>query len=1003
MSIFNVFFVVLFAAAIVIAAASTILVVYRRYLRKIKGIERGLKMVPLLIHLPPPSDDTVAQGRDVRDVMREKIAQAETLYNLIAGTAKEGLKSQFFGQRHLAFEIIATGGLVHFYAAVPVALLSTVEQAIMTAYPGARVEQAEDHNVFNTEGKLPGTFGGEVSLKNQAAYPIATYQTLEKDPMGALMNSLSKLAMHEGAGIQILIRPAGMSWTYASKALVKKLKRKKSSYSTMDLVKAPAKVPEAAQREKKELTTLEQQVSDAVEEKTKHPAFETLIRVLVSTADLTRSEQVGRDLATSFALYDAPGMNGFKFSQAENLQQFVTDFIFRFFPPEKRKNVLNSQEIATLLHLPDAQFTATSNVERQLSKQVDGPAELPATGLLFGYNIFRGVQKEIRLSSEDRRRHTYIVGQTGTGKSTMLENLAVQDMLDGNGFAFIDPHGDTAERLMSMVPKARAEDVIYFNPADTANPLGLNLFEFNSPEQKDFLIQESINMLYKIYDPGKTGIIGPRFEQWFRNAALTLMSDPAGATFIEIPKVFTDNDYLKQKFKYLTDPTVIDFWTKEMAQTSDYHKSEMLGWFVSKFGAFAQNEIMRDVIGQTKSAFDFREVMDNKKILIVNLSKGQLGELNANLLGMVLVIKFQAAAMSRANVAEGQRPDFCLYVDEFQNFSTDSFAAILSEARKYHLNLVVGNQYISQLTDEIRDAVFGNVGTVVSFRCGPDDAEFLEKQFTPTFTAHDVANIPNFNAVVRLLVNNQPTLPFSMTALPPLGVANPEMATAVKQLSAAKFGRPKAAVEADINARLQSATPPPKPSASPATPPLPSVPPLVSEAPRPPVVLLKPVARPAAPLPPPPPIVPAPPLETKPILPAALEHSSRPQVAAPTFKPAVKMPTNKGEVVEPLPPLEAPIAQTTASKLETPQEHKPLVIAAPSVKSAAVKTLEAEIEEAANTPLPPPPQPGSEVDPTIPRPAKQPEPAPTKVNLPNLMPGEVYVDATGKVHQPQRV
>jgi hypothetical protein len=785
---------------------------YKRKLRRAKAIERGLKMVPILIHLPPPSSDTQGANRDLREVMREKTAQAEVLYNLIAGTATEGFKSKFYGQRHVALELITTGGVVHFYAAVPVALVSTVQKAIQTAYPGARMEEVEDHNIFNQEGRLAATLGGEMVLREESAYPIATYAKLERDPMEALLTTISALEKQDGAAIQIMLRPANPNWTKRSVA-VANAKRKgythDLSFTAMDLAKAAVKSPEQRREEERmrtggvsEVSNLELSEVEAIEEKTKHPGFEVLVRVIVSTGSVPRSQQLLRDIATAFALFEAPGVNGFKFLPALDVQGLVTAFIFRFFPPELRGNVLNSVELATLFHLPDSQFTPSTSVERQQSKQVDGPVQLPTVGLLFGFNDFRGVKKEIRLSPEDRRRHTYILGQTGTGKSTMLENLAVQDMLAGNGFAFIDPHGDSAEKLLAMVPKERAEDVIYFNPADTQYPLGLNLFEFSDPSQKDFIVQETINMLYKLYDPGHTGIIGPRYEHWYRNAALTLMSDPNGATFIEIPKVFTDTDYLKQKFKYLRDPTVIDFWTKEMGQTSDYHKSEMLGWFVSKFGAFQNNEMMRNIIGQTKSSFNLREVMDKKKILIVNLSKGRVGELNSQLLGMIFVIKFQAAAMSRADVPEDQRPDFGLYVDEFQNFSTDSFASILSEARKYRLNLIVANQFIGQLSNEIRDAVFGNIGTIVAHRMGPEDAEFMVKQFAPVFDASDLVNIPNFNAAMRLMIGGLPSQPFTVRDSAPLGVANLELGMAIKQLSAAKYGHAQAQVEAGIMDRL---------------------------------------------------------------------------------------------------------------------------------------------------------------------------------------------------------
>jgi hypothetical protein len=382
-------------------------------------------------------------------------------------------------------------------------------------------------------------------------------------------------------------------------------------------------------------------------------------------------------------------------------------------------------------------------------------------------------------------------------------------MLNGEGFAFVDPHGDTAEKLLAMVPKERTEDVIYFSPSDMDYPLGLNLFEHNSPDQKDFLIQEVINMLYKLYDPQRQGIIGPRYEHLFRNAALTIMADPGGGTLIDIPKLFNDEAYVKRKLEHVTDSTVRDFWLKEMPasqRSNDF--GEVKSWFVSKFGAFLSNQMMRNIIGQTKSAFDLRDIMDNKKILLVNLSKGKVGDLNSKLLGMIFVMKFQAAAMSRANVPENERKDFCLYVDEFQNFSTESFATIMSEARKYHLNLVVANQFTTQLTEEIRDAVFGNMGTIIAFRIGQNDVESLAQYFQPLFDGNDLLRVPNHNTIVRTLIGGVPTQPFSMATLPPLGNPNAQLADALKQLSAAKYGRPRGAVDKEITGRLSSPEPP---------------------------------------------------------------------------------------------------------------------------------------------------------------------------------------------------
>lgn len=430
---------------------------------------------------------------------------------------------------------------------------------------------------------------------------------------------------------------------------------------------------------------------------------------------------------------------------------------------------------------------------------------MPDQGTLLGYNVFRGTQKAIRLTDDDRRRHMYIIGQTGTGKSWLLKGLIMQDILAGKGLAFIDPHGDAAEELMGMIPKERTEDVIYFAPGETDNPVGLNLFEFQYKEQQDFLIQETIGMLYKLYDPNRQGMIGARYENIFRNAALAVMAGPDGGTFIDIPKLFNDKAYLHQKLKYVTDQPVLDFWLKEMPaseRSNDF--GEVKGWFVSKFGAFLSNQMMRNIIGQTKSGFDIREVMDEGKILLVNLSKGKTGELNAKLLGMIFVMKFYAAAMGRANIHESQRRDFTLFVDEFQNFSTDTFSDILSEARKYHLSLVVANQFVGQLTDEVRDAVFGNVGTVISSRTGANDADFLVKYFSPVFDSDDMTKMPNQNWVVQTLLNGVPTQPFSMESARIDAKSNDQLSAALKRLSAAKYGRPKASVEKEIFARLKT-------------------------------------------------------------------------------------------------------------------------------------------------------------------------------------------------------
>lgn len=810
--------VVFFIAVALSVGGIFVFLQYQKTLREAKNYERGLKMVPMIIHLPPSSDDMESGGRDERDVTDEVLSQAEVMYNIIASTATKGFKSRVYGQRHLSFEIVAQKGLVMYYTVVPVVLVDVVRQAIAAAYPSARLEEVEEHNIFSESGKLSGTIGGEFTLKKDFVYPIATYQESKRDASRALLNALSAAGREDGAGIQILLRPAREGWAKKSIMTAEKIVKNKGTGKSglggvigpKDLMEALWKPPESAaekaKTDEKQLTSLEQAMVEALQEKTRYPGYEVLIRVVVSSNTATHSQTLLKNIVAAFSLFDSSVNNGFKFAVARNIEELVTAYIFRFFPQAVNQNILNSIELATIFHLPDQKSIPTSQVQRQMSKQVDGPTQVMEEGFLLGYNEFRGVKKPIRLSTNDRRRHTYIIGQTGTGKSVLLENLAYQDMLDGRGFAFVDPHGDSVEMLMGKIPKERVEDVIYFNPGDMTNPIGLNMFEFDHPDQKDFLVQESINMLYGLYDPGHTGIVGPRLEHIFRNCALLLMSDPAGGTFIDIPKLLIDEEFMKSKLKYVTDQTVLDFWTKEFPNSQRSNESgEVISWVVSKFGPFISNDAMRNIIGQTKSGFNLREIMDNNKILLVNLSKGKMGELNSKLLGIIFVMKFQAAAMGRANILEADRIDFSLYVDEFQNFATDSFESILSEARKYRLNLILGNQFMTQLTDKIREAVIGNVGTVLSGRIGITDAEILVKKFAPTFDAEDLTKMPNFQSVASVMINGVPSAPFSMSWIASMGEPNQQLSDALKKLSAAKYGRPRAKVEKDIFDRLGKA------------------------------------------------------------------------------------------------------------------------------------------------------------------------------------------------------
>ena len=422
----------------------------------------------------------------------------------------------------------------------------------------------------------------------------------------------------------------------------------------------------------------------------------------------------------------------------------------------------------------------------------------------MGHNDYRGVKTDIRLATSDRRRHLYCIGQTGVGKSVFLQEMAKQDVREGRGLCFIDPHGDAVQDILAAVPRERAEDVVYFDPSDTERPFGLNMLEFSRPEEKTFVVNEMINIFGKLYDLKQTG--GPMFEQYMRNAMLLIMEDPAtGSTLMEISKVLADPDFRRMKLDRCKNPVVYDFWVKEAEKAGgEASLANMVPYITSKLTPFVANDMMRPIIAQQKSTLDFRTLMDEKKIILLNLSKGKLGEINSHLLGMVVVGKILMAALSRADIPEADRKDFSLYIDEFQNVTTDSIAQILSEARKYGLNLIIAHQFIGQLSEDISKAVFGNVGSMVSFRVGPEDAEFLEKQFAPIFSARDLVNVDNYRAFVRLLINNQSTKPFNLSVYPPTS-GDEELAVHLKELSRLRFGRDADIVNHEIMERTKLA------------------------------------------------------------------------------------------------------------------------------------------------------------------------------------------------------
>jgi len=763
-------------AASLIAGFLTFLLFYLivLYFRIKKREQISLEMVTLEVKLP--KDNEI------------KIDAAEQMFSSFSSLKKSGFFSFLEVDDVLAFEIVGKQADIRFYVSAPSRLIDLVEKNIYGFYPQADIKRVDEPNIFSEEGKV--AFAGLV-LKDAHYYPIKVYKDLPTDPLAAITSALSKMGEDEGAMVQILIRPASGKVKKMGKSYVSSTKKQEA-----DPQKASFKV--------------DPKILEKVDDKASKPQFEVVIRFVVSARNKDLAHTHLRNLKTAFSQFSSD-LNGFKSIRILFAGGFMINFIYKFFPIIdlpffKSISTLSSEELATIFHFPNKTIE-TPHIQWLKAKTAPVPAEVPKSGGTFiGFGYYRGIKRPVHILPKDRMRHTYIIGKTGVGKSELLKEMIKQDIKAGYGVCVIDPHGDLVEDILRYIPPQRAEEVIYFDPSDTQRPMGLNIMEAYTEEQKHFITTSIINLMYKLYDPQRTGIIGPRFEHAVRNAMLTVMSEP-GTTFVEVVRCLTDPKYVQELLPKVQDPIVRRYWTDQIAQTSDFHKSEVLDYIVSKFGRFVTNKTMRNIIGQSKSAFDFRKVMDEGKILLINLSKGRLGEENSSFLGLVLIPKILVAAMSRQEIPEEQRRDFYLYVDEFQNFATPDFAVILSEARKYHLGLTVANQFIGQMEEEVKNAVFGNVGTLISFRIGVTDASYVQREFQPVFSESDLINVERFHAYMKTIVNNEPVPPFSVDMTKDIEKikkeANEKLAQAIVQLSRLKYGKPKELVEAEIAQRAR--------------------------------------------------------------------------------------------------------------------------------------------------------------------------------------------------------
>ena len=780
------------------------------------------------------SSDNVLLILEIPKTNDKKELAAEQLFASLHGILrdKRELKLSRGAQEHLSFEVASVNGQIRFYVWTPRSLQSFVEGQIYAQYPTVQIHQAsEDYTEHERDHSV--TYTTEMTLTASEFLPIKTFQTFEVDPLAGITGTLAKLeSTGEELWIQVLAKPVEDSWQIEADHWISRLREGSASilpsvggsmrwlgglfaalWRPPEEGLAGGKGPEISERNKTRIAEAEKKATKL--------GYEVKIRLAYLGENQTNAKLRMQALVGTFKQFNSTNLNGFKPIKAAYGKEFLEKYRRRAFFGDGF--ILNIEELASVFHLPHTNVE-TPNIVWASAKTAEPPSKLPVlTGSdtnddqisAFGVTNFRGINHQFGMLRYDRSRHVYIIGQTGAGKSGLLELFALSDIFHNQGYAIIDPHGDFAINNMKFIPGSRLNDVVYFNPADTAYPLGFNPLEVTNPNQKTNISSEVIGVLKRMF--GESW--GPRLEYILRYTILALLDRPE-TTMLDITRMLTDKNFRKETLGYCRDTVVLQFWNVEFASWNDKFVAEAVAPVLNKVGAFTANPIIRNIIGQPKSTFNIRQIMDEGKILIVNLSKGLIGEDNAAILGSFLVTKIQLAAMSRSDIPDiRDRRPFYLYVDEFQNFATASFATILSEARKYGLNLTVANQYISQMNETVRDAVFGNVGTMISFRVSADDAPILAKQFEPNFEAVDLLQMHNRNFVINMVIGGEKTPAFSARTLelPPSQADN---TLHIIEHSRRMYSRSREDVEKEINAAIMPQPQPQKQSPRPAAQPI---------------------------------------------------------------------------------------------------------------------------------------------------------------------------------------
>ncbi len=810
----------------------------------VRYISEGLPVGSSIIHSFESNETWRALHMTLYEVRPEGAhddAESQPLEKLLASTEQlyAGLLSLTEGEsgEHNIFtmEIAVAQGKEDavFYVSVPTKVKERFERQIHAVFPNALVgECREDYNIFNKQGAHAAAYA---TLGEHPILPLRTYAEFEHDPMNVLLSAFSKLNKYgEGLALQLVIGNEGDRYnTYYRKILDalqkgesfdEALNTPESTWGTAardfgaglkDVLFQPSNDPDAkAKRDRDDerkrtdsLRTNEERIK-LIQQKLSSRIVPTTIHIVASAGEEQRAKDLVYNLASAFNQFEDTRGNRIHFEMVKGspLRGVLHDFVMRI--PERARSIpLNFAELTSMFHFTAQGVTSSRELKRTHAKHVPAPIGLPDEGVVLGVNRYGGAETVVRLGAEDRLRHFYEIGQTGTGKTALLKQMAIQDIERGEGVCFIDPHGSDIQDILAAIPPERERDIIYFDPGNIDRPMGLNMLEYDQthPEQKTFLVDELLGIFRKLYKDVPEAV-GPAFEQYFRNSTLLVMEDPeSGNTMVDITRVFANESYRAQKLARCKNPLVAQFWRDIASKTEGEQSLANFAQYVTnKFDVFLANEIMRPIIAQERSAFDFRDVMDTRKILLINLSKGRVGEMNSSLLGLIFVGKLLNAALSRVDLVGKEVPPFYVYIDEFQNFTTPSIATILSEARKYKLVLHLAHQFLDQLTDDIRDAVFGNVGTRALFRVGEKDAETLESMVAPEFSASDIANLDNYHAYVKPLVNGKPTRPFSIETLPPKPVDFARVEE-LKQQSYERYGRPREEVEAAVHARYHAA------------------------------------------------------------------------------------------------------------------------------------------------------------------------------------------------------